>query len=306
MSDRRIDKRKLTIALMALLVVLAATFGLSLTGMNEGSREATAEQRAEEKEAIEDACASRTTFQGLKQLVFDRARTSLTGDRVNFDILAASAFVRMENPAVAERDEGLSLTRCTGRFILELPPGAERGFDGERRLMADVTYEVQEAADGSGQVYRMTGAETIVQRLAMFDMQGQRLQAPEPVVADDPFTNMAEPLPSPLPVPGPDPAPEPPPPPRTADSNPSFDCDDARTRGEILVCGSDRLGTLDRRMADLYGDAIDDADRRTRRRLVRTRDNFLAYRDRCRDEGCVAQAYDGRMREIRDIMAAMD
>lgn len=70
-----------------------------------------------------------------------------------------------------------------------------------------------------------------------------------------------------------------------------------------MVCGSGRLGSLDRRMADMYEDAMDDADRARRRLLVRTRDNFLAYRERCRDEACIAQAYQGRMREISDIMS---
>lgn len=306
MDKKPIDKRKLTIALVLLLVVLAAAFGLSLTSM-EGDTGKTAEERAEPKqEAIEDACASRATFQGLKLLLFDQAGRTLTGDRVNFDILAANAVVRMDNPVVESRDEELRLTRCTGNLILELPPGAERGFEGERRLTADVTYEVQAAADGSGPVYRLGGADAMIARLAAFDMAGQRLQAPEPALPDDPFANMAEPSPFPVPEPAPQPEPPPPPPPRESDSNPSFDCDDARTRGEIMVCGSGRLGSLDRRMADMYEDAMDDAGRRTRNRLVRTRDNFLAYRDRCRDEACIAQAYDGRMREIRDIVAAGD
>ena len=34
----------------------------------------------------------------------------------------------------------------------------------------------------------------------------------------------------------------------------------------------------------------------------RTRDRFLAYRDRCPNRACIGEAYVGRMREIRDIM----
>jgi len=33
-----------------------------------------------------------------------------------------------------------------------------------------------------------------------------------------------------------------------------------------------------------------------------TRERFLAYRDRCPDRTCMANAYLDRMREIRDIM----
>ena len=37
--------------------------------------------------------------------------------------------------------------------------------------------------------------------------------------------------------------------------------------------------------------------------LRRTRDRFLAYRDRCPNNACVAGAYQDRMREISDIAA---
>lgn len=299
MSLKQIDKRKLIIALSLLLLVIAAAVGFSLTRMDEPARKAAAEAAEEKKEAVEDACASRTTFQGLKQLIFDQAGRIRTGERVNFDILAASAFARMENPVVASRDESLALTRCSGRFILELPPGAEVAFGGERRLAAGVEYEVQAAADGSGPVYRMTGAEGIVRLLAAFDMEGRRLPQ-DTAPAGDPFANMAEPPPL-----GPEPAEptEAPPAPEPVASNPSFDCRDARTRGEVMVCSSNRLAAQDRAMSALFDAAIADADRRARRRLLETRDRFVAYRDRCGGETCVADAYQGRMAEIRDIMA---
>jgi hypothetical protein len=37
--------------------------------------------------------------------------------------------------------------------------------------------------------------------------------------------------------------------------------------------------------------------------LERTRGRFLAYRERCGSDACIADAYRGRIREIRDIMA---
>lgn len=73
-----------------------------------------------------------------------------------------------------------------------------------------------------------------------------------------------------------------------------------------MVCSSDRLARLDRSMSSLFYSALADADSRTRTQLRRTRDRFLAYRDGCGNEACVAQAYEGRMEEIRDIMAGMD
>jgi uncharacterized protein len=68
-----------------------------------------------------------------------------------------------------------------------------------------------------------------------------------------------------------------------------------------MVCGSDRLASLDRSMASLYYEALDGADPRARADLRRSRDRFLAYRERCGSESCVAQAYRDRMEEIEDI-----
>jgi uncharacterized protein len=70
-----------------------------------------------------------------------------------------------------------------------------------------------------------------------------------------------------------------------------------------MVCGSNSLAARDRAMSSLFYSALADADPRTRAALRRTRDRFLAYRDRCGSEACVAEAYQGRMQEIRDIMS---
>lgn len=70
-----------------------------------------------------------------------------------------------------------------------------------------------------------------------------------------------------------------------------------------MVCSSSRLAALDRAMSSQFYSAMADADGRTRAELRRTRDRFLAYRESCGSEACVADAYQGRMREIGDIMS---
>jgi hypothetical protein len=247
----------------------------------------------------------------------------------------------MENPVVMSRDEDLNVTVCSGRFILELPPGAETAFGGQRRLTADIEYSAQAAADGSGLVYEIRGAEPIITKLAAFDMRGRQMQVPAGVPsqveyaeaapretddAAEPEPAAAAPPPEPrkaAPPPRPAPAPEPRRPARTAEApapapkrveapepvraaaraNPSFNCRYARTRGEKMVCGSSNLAGRDRAMSSLFYSALADASPRARRELRRTRDRFLAYRDRCGNEACVSEAYQGRMQEIRDIMA---
>lgn len=316
------DKRKLFMALGALVVVLAAAFGLSLTQMKDPPDAPTKAEVAEQKaEELAEACASTGTYDRLKQVVFEEAVRIRNADPANLDTLATHSIVRMEQPVVKSRDEDLNVTVCSGRFVLELPPGAERGFGGERRLTADVEYAAQAAVDGSGLVYQMNGAEPIIYRLAAFDLKGQRYQPPgapaQPQLAEAEVppvfgTRTEAPPPAPEPesapradtVPGfgppsrPAPAPQP-----TANARPSFNCAAARTRSERMVCGSNDLAAKDRAMSSLFYSALANANNRQRQALRSTRDRFLAYRERCGNDACVADAYEGRMREIMDIMA---
>lgn len=313
------DRRKLLIALAALLVVVAAAFGFSLTQTPDAP--ASKVEVAAKEEKLQDVCASSATYARLKEVAFEEAVRIRNADPANLDTLAATSVVRMEEPVVKSRDDALNVTVCTGRFVLELPPGAERAFAGERRLAAQVEYAAQSAADGSGLVFQMSGAEPIIYRLAAFDLQGGRLPpAPvaEPTVAfAEAETNLPreasppaeQPASAPVdprlpPPPRPLPRVEPREPTRTAAANPSFNCRYARSRSERMVCSSDRLAARDRAMASQFYSALSDADPRTRRELRRTRDAFLAYRERCADEDCVAQAYEGRMAEISDITGA--
>lgn len=264
------------------------------------------------------ACASQATYDRLKQLAFDEAVRVRKAGSPLLDQLAVASVVRMEEPVVKSRDDGLGVTVCSGRLILELPPGVSDAFDGERRLSADVEYAAQSAADGSGLIFQMDGAEPIIYRLAAVALnerpvvlaeQDARAELPPPAVdAILPPAPAPSPAPRAAPTPRSTPSPRPTPaaasPPQQNVSRPSFNCRYARTRGERMVCASDRLAAKDRAMASRYYDAMNEVSAAGRRELRATRDRFLAYRDRCRDEACIAQAYDGRVREIEDIAAA--
>lgn len=273
-----------------------------------------ASQRATQERAqarrMQAACASQATYDRLKQVMFDDAIRERGESTTNLDTLSRYATVRMEAPRVRSRDEKLDVTLCTGRLIIDIPPGAERAFGGERRLTADIEYSAQAAADGSGLVYQIEGAEQIVTRLARFDLQAQAYRPPEaaPVETaemetEPPLPELREPV-APAPVAIPTARPDPP---RAVASpafaSPSFDCRRARSRSERMVCGDASLAALDREMSARFYAALDGAGRRTRNALRDSRDRFLAYRDRCPDEACVAEAYRDRMDEIRDIAA---
>ena len=73
-----------------------------------------------------------------------------------------------------------------------------------------------------------------------------------------------------------------------------------------MVCSNGRLAALDRNMSSQFYSAMAEGNGRTRAELRRSRDRFLAFRERCRSEACVAGAYRDRMREIDDIVAETD
>jgi uncharacterized protein YecT (DUF1311 family) len=264
------------------------------------------ELAAERDALIRKACASQGTYSRLKELAFDEAARIRKLDPRSLDPLAAGSVVRMEEPLVKSRDEDLNVTVCTGRFILELPPGMVNAFDGTRRLTAEIEYAAQAAADGSGLVYRMDGAEPMIYRLATFGLAGQ--EAPRFAPAPQPGAAVAQAEPRGAPArPPTDPAPAQPSAkssakaPEVATTPPSFNCRYARTATEKMVCRSASLAAKDRQMASLYYSVLANAEPATRNHLRRSRDSFLARREQCGSEECVTAAYNARIAEIRSI-----
>jgi hypothetical protein len=272
------------------------------------TKEAKAERAEAAGERTRQACASQASYDRLKALVFEKAGQVRSGNAVLLDRLAGTTVVRMEEPVVKSRDEALNVTVCTGRMVIELPPGSEDAFNGERRLVAEVEYAAQAAADGSGLVYQLDGAEPIIYRLAAIDLKGGTQAAaatppaPTPVPTPEAQAATAASAPQAPPPPRARAAPEPAPV-RAALARPSFNCRFARTRTERMVCADERLASRDRAMASLYYQAVSEADPETRSILRDTRDGFLARRERCGSPACVANAYEDRIDEIDRIMS---
>ena len=251
----------------------------------------------------EKRCGAQRTYDLIKRELFRRAGQLRGSDQGAFDRLAAYSVVRMDAPMMQGQDEALDRVSCAGALSLDLPPGVAV-VGGRRTLTANIGYAIQPSADGSGDVLTLTNADGIITPLATLARIGGTTGDP---LAPAPATGPAEPLADPL-ASGPAPAAPPPPqaapapPPRPA-ASPSFNCRDARTRGEIAVCNDAGLASLDRQMASHFTIAMANADSAQRALLQRTRNRFLSYRDACRTDTCVADTYRGRMREIQDIMA---
>jgi uncharacterized protein YecT (DUF1311 family) len=266
----------------------------------------------------EQACGSQATYDLIKRELFRRAGQLRGSDQGSFDRLAAYSVVRMDSPMLKSHDEEVGSIQCSGSLALDLPPGVAV-VGGRRTLTADIGYAVQDAADGSGKVLTLSNADAVITPLATLARVGQPTGEPlgqavpggtvpgavPPATIDDPAVTQLPPI-APRPVPPQPPAsiePGPTAPAPVARATPSFNCRNARSRSEIAVCGDTGLASLDRQMASQFNSAMANASPAERALLERTRGRFLSYRNGCRSDDCIADAYRGRMTEISDIMA---
>ena len=288
-----------TLALVGGLAVLLLLI-IVLTGRNRSDEDRLGDDQLNATAAAaadpEKTCSSQRTYDLIKRELFRRAAQVRGSDRAAFDKLAAYSALRMDAPMLRSHDEDLGIISCSGTLALDLPPGVAV-VGGRRTLTADIGYSVQPAADGSGNVVTLTNADGILTPLATL----ARVGAP----AQDPLTPLENGT-GPAIVYAPGEGPVQPPAtttPSASGANPSFNCANARTRGEVAVCNDTGLAALDRQMAGQFSSAISRADPEQRALLERTRNRFLQFRDGCGSDACIADAYRGRMTEIGDIMA---
>ncbi|MEO8453940.1 MAG: hypothetical protein ABI454_02165, partial [Sphingomicrobium sp.] len=295
---RRLNRTVL--ALLGGVVVLFLLVAYFATNRNSDQDKLTGNAVSETQAGKpEKSCASQATYDLIKHELFRRAAQLRGSDQGAYDKLSAYAVVRMENPVLESEDKDTGGVNCSGTLSLDLPPGVAV-VGGRRTLTSDVDYTVQPAADGSGNVVLLRNADAIIAPLATLGRVGQPAQPPAApaegnvVAVEQPPTSAPVSQPALPPTPAPAPA-------RNV-GRPSFDCSKARTRGETAVCSDAGLSALDRNMATQYVRSMAGASPEEQALLRRTRDRFLAYRDRCPDRKCIGNAYVGRMREIRDIM----
>jgi uncharacterized protein YecT (DUF1311 family) len=298
---RRLNPTVLALIAGLVILVLLIAYYASSRNPDQDKLKDTQLSSTQAASSPEKRCASKATYDLIKRELFRRAAQVRGSDAAAYDNLSHYAVIRMENPVMESQDSATGAVNCSGSLSLDLPPGVAV-VGGRRSLMADLDYTVESAADGTGDVVVLRNADAIVTPLATLARVGEPAQPTENsaegnvIAPEQPQTTV------PAPQVQPPAAPTPLPPPQPASTRPSFDCAKARTKGEVAVCSNAGLAALDRNMAAQYGRAIAAASPDQQALLRRTRDRFLAYRDRCTDNRCVGDAYVGRMREIRDIM----
>ena len=276
------------IAAIAGVVVLLAVLWFLSGNRNPDQDKLSNPQIAQTKEAEQSQrCSDNATFDLVKRELFRRAQEVRGNDEPGYGQVAAAAVIRVENPVLEGEDQASGALNCSGTFYLDLPPGVVAAGN-HSSLTADLDYTLSNEnvvlrnADG------MISSLAALTRVAVPPSEGADTNSVEVSTEG----NAASPV---SPNPQPDPS-------SASPGRPSFDCARAGTPGELAVCQDSRLAALDTNMAAQYRRSLATATPEERQLLQTTRDRFLAYRDRCPNRQCMADAYVGRMREIRDIM----
>jgi uncharacterized protein YecT (DUF1311 family) len=236
----------------------------------------------------EKRCSGNSTYTAIKHELFRRAAQFRGSDQAAFDQLAGFAVVRMDNPVMESEDDSRGAVNCSGSLSLDLPPGVAVA-GGRRTLAADVDYSVD--ANGGVVLHNADQVIALLATLARVAAAEAPAEANE-VAAEETEANVTASQSANV-QPGPQ---------TSLPGRPSFDCSSARSRSAIAVCSDSGLSALDLNMAAQYQRALSKADASQRELLERTGSRFLAYRESCANRQCIADAYLGRMREIRDII----
>lgn len=259
---------------MRTLVLAAATFA-ALAGCNESpvsSAPPVAQPEAVAEAQPQARCVSAATVAQLKRMAFSAARRISSTDPVKMNDLEREASAAITMPLLQSHDATLDRTVCTGRLRIDVPVGA-RGIFGHEELLADITYAMQPAADGSGLVYQVDDFGRIESAIGYADLTRFNLSSSRPI---------------PAPVPAA-------PPPVAARSGASFDCSKARTNVELMICADPDLARMDGRMATLYASA-----RRTQPGAADVQLAWIKARNKCADEACLYQTYADRIDSLSD------
>jgi hypothetical protein len=274
---------------MRLLILLAACALAACGPRNQDKLDdnelATAAGSKSEIAPSDTRCAAQSSQEEVKRQLFARAAEIRGSNAENYARIASFALIEVEGAAPETPAASTQIVECRGRATLRLPAGLKVA-GGRTALTGDIGYSI---APGTRGTVTLGQSDPITIPLAtLTQVRAKPAPAPVPTATPDPLAPAVEP---------PEPAASP------AAARPSFNCGSARTQGEQAVCASPALAALDRVMAAQYRAAVARADPQQAMLLRETRDRFLGYRDRCPSDNCIANTYNGRIREIDDIMA---
>jgi uncharacterized protein YecT (DUF1311 family) len=234
--------------------------------------------------ASDQQCASQATYDAIKKQLFDNARKKVTTNPKPLFSLQNASAVRMTAPVVTNANPQLQRTQCSGQLTLMLPPTASNAFGGTNMLSATMTYIVQQAADHSGTVVQIAGADTVSDQLASAtDMLGQRRNSGD--VSGSADFGQGKAAGSVTAFAG-------------KTYNPSFDCGGRLTNAMRMICQDEDLAGLDRDLSALYGRKKGATPKPDLPALVQAQRDFLKSRDNCADTECMKNLYSMRSDQL--------
>ncbi len=278
----------LVIAALGGIVILLALVWFFSGNRNPNQDKLSNPQIQQTAEADNAArCSAAATYELMKRELIRRAAEARGADQAEFGQLASAAWLRVENPVLESEDKDSGALNCSGTVYLNFSPGLTTS-DGRHGVMADVDYVIEAGGNVS-----LRNADPIIGPLATLMRAEAELPTTDGSAVEPESEGNAAASVSANVQPGP---------PSNSPGRPAFNCARAQSPGEIAVCSDSGLAALDLDMTTQYRRALTTASPGQARLLQTTRDRFLAYRDGCPNRQCIANAYLGRMREIRDIM----
>lgn len=250
-------------------------------------------------------CASPAAIARLRDVLIGQARAGGARDAA-LDGRAAGLSVSVAAAPDLSTGDGRTLD-CRG--TVSLP-----SVDGAAPVAASVEYRIRPAAGGAIDVSSVAGAAPIVTALARpAPVLAEAVEA-LPIEDQSELPQSEEPAPAPrvgvvapprVAPPAPRAAVAPParqvaPTPEHEFGRPSFDCRRVTSRVLEAVCSSPRLAALDVEMSDLFFTIRNDADADLRAEIEAGRDEFIARRQSCRNDRCIARAYRERIAELEN------
>jgi uncharacterized protein YecT (DUF1311 family) len=238
--------------------------------------------------ASDQQCASQATYDAIKKQLFDNARKKVISNAKPLLSLQNASVVRMTSPIVTGGNPQLQRTECSGQLALMLPPAASNAFGGTNLLGASVTYTVQQAADHSGTVVQVMGAETLSDQLASAtDTLAQRKSGGDGVGggSDEFGLSKGSGAGSVTAFAG-------------KTYNPSFDCGGRLTNAMRMICQDADLAGQDRDMNALYKEKKAATPKLDLPKLVQAQRDFLKSRDNCADTSCMKDLYANRTDQL--------
>jgi hypothetical protein len=237
-----------------------------------GSEDPVAERAISQPQ---DRCVSSATVEQLKIMIFDSARRFSSSDPVRLNDLQRQSTATVEMPLLDAHDEALDRTTCSGRLRIEVPIGA-RSIFGPDELVADISYSIQPAADGSGLVYQVDDFGRVARSIGYADLSRFNQSRSDGSVGSV--------------------FPEPVEPPAYAKvGRASFDCRLARTSVEHMICADPELGELDLQMASAYAQRRQEQAGSGSEQLA-----WISARNNCTDRSCLSRAYQVRIAQLSE------